>query len=403
MIIEFTVGNYRSFKDRKTLSLEATSISDYPENVFEAGRYKLLKSIVLFGANASGKTNFLNAMSKMADLVLQSFGNPSVKALDIEPFLLNTETIHAPTFFEIVFLIDDMTYRYGFELTKKEIISEWLFEAKKTKEKSLFLRMKDGIDTSRFDEGKNLEKQTGDNVLFLSVVHAFKGELAGKIVNKFSSFASFEEDRDAAFIERNKLLNSEADSAAFRSFLSHFKVGLGYIRIEDEGMLNAAEQNTMYRTVHKVMDAEGNIVGTTELDLDKHSSAGTNKIFDLSSKIFNHLKYGTTMIVDELDAKLHSLMTLNLIYLFRSEAYNPMNAQLIFSTHNTNLLNSGKFRRDQVYLLDKDRFQASDLYSLVEFKLSKTGAKVRKDNSFEKDYLEGRYGAIPFIGEFIKS
>jgi uncharacterized protein len=401
MLIEFTVGNYRSFKDRKTLSLEATSISDFPENVFTIGRYKLLKSVVLYGANASGKSNFLQAMIKMADLVTDSFDNSSVAELDVEPFLLNTETINAPSFFDIVFLIENTAYRYGFELTKKEIISEWLFEVKKTTEKQLFLRDKNAIDTSKFIEGKSLENRTRDNALFLSVVDKFNGELAGKIVKFFATFTNFDDLSELKHSVNEKLFNSDKNQDDFLKFLTHFNLGFDNIRIENVQLDNTNEQNiNRYKTLHKLMDKSGNIVGITELDMLKNASSGTNKIVDLSGILFNYLRLGLTLIIDELDAKLHPLITLNLIHLFNSEKYNPNHAQLIFATHDTNLLSRGNFRRDQVYLVEKNKFQASDLYSLVEFKLDKTGAKVRKDNSFEKDYLDGKYGAIPFIGEF---
>lgn len=401
MLIEFTVGNYRSFKDRNTLSLETTPISDFPENVFTVGHYKLLKSIVLYGANASGKSNFLQAMNKMAQLVLMSFDNSSAAELDVEPFLLNTATINAPSFFEVIFLIENTAYRYGFQANRKEIIGEWLFELKKTTEKQLFLRDKNTIDTSKFSEGKGLEGRTRDNALFLSVVDKFNGEIAGKIINQFNAFIDFDNGNDLKQLSVEQLLNSSDNEGDFKQFLTHFNLGLEQIRLEKTNLKNGQEQNLKtYKTTHNLMDKSGNVVGTMELDMMKNNSAGTNKLFDLSGILFNYLKFGKVLIIDELDAKLHPLLTLNLIHLFNSEKYNPHNAQLIFATHDTNLLSRGNFRRDQVYLVEKNKFQASDLYSLVEFKLDKTGAKVRKDNSFEKDYLDGKYGAIPFIGEF---
>lgn len=401
MLIEFTVGNYRSFKDRKTLSLESTSISDFPENVFTVGRYKLLKSVVLYGANASGKSNFLQAINKMADLVADSFDNSSAAEIDVEPFLLNTQTINAPSFFDIVFLIENTAYRYGFEVNKKEIISEWLFEVKKTTEKQLFLRDKNAIDTSKFIEGKGLEGRTRDNALFLSVVDTFNGELAGKMVKFFTFFTNIDALPDFKQGINEELLNTEGSQADFLKFLTHFNLGFETIRIEKTKLENSNQQQiNKYKTLHKLMDESGNFLRFTELDLLHNGSSGTNKIVDLSGFLFKVLRLGFPVIIDELDAKLHPLLTLNLIHLFNSEEYNPKNAQLIFATHDTNLLSRGNFRRDQVYLVEKNKFQASDLYSLVEFKLDKTGAKVRKDNSFEKDYLDGKYGAIPFISEF---
>jgi uncharacterized protein len=340
-------------------------------------------------------------MSKMVELVVNSFDNSSVDIIDIEPFLLNTDTIDAPSFFEIVFLIEHTAYRYGFELNQKEIISEWLFEIKKTTEKQLFLRDKGAIDTSKFTEGKGLEVRTRDNALFLSVVDKFNGELAGKIIKVFAFFADFDYFSDARRMSNEKLLNTESQRPDFINFLKHFNLGFEDINIE-QTKLEGGNQHPInrFKTLHKLLDKSGNHLGFTQLDLIHNGSSGTNKIVDLSGVLFNILRFGLTLIIDELDSKLHPLLTLNLIHLFNSEKYNPKNAQLIFATHDTNLLSRGNFRRDQVYLVEKNKFEASDLYSLVEFKLDKTGAKVRKDNSFEKDYLDGKYGAIPFIGEF---
>ena len=130
MLIEFTVGNYLSFKDKKTLSLEATAIKENPENVIEVGKHKLLRSAVIYGANSSGKSNFLKAIDRMTDIVVSSAKNNSTSDIDVDPFLLTTETEKQPSYFEIFFLIDGIRYRYGFEADKKIIHTEWLFERK---------------------------------------------------------------------------------------------------------------------------------------------------------------------------------------------------------------------------------------------------------------------------------
>ena len=150
------------------------------------------------------------------------------------------------------------------------------------------------------------------------------------------------------------------------------------------------------QTSHKKYDAKGNMVGKVEFNMRSQESAGTNKIFNISGPVFKVLSDGGVLVVDELDASLHPLLTLAVTKLFHSKEFNQKNAQLIFATHDTNLLCYGNYRRDQIYFIEKDQYGASDMYSLVEYK--EEGKPVRKDRSFEKDYTEGRYGAIPVIG-----
>ena len=172
MLLEFSIGNFLSFKKKTTLSLAATSIKEHRgTNIFVTKRHDLLKGAVIYGANASGKSNFIRAMSTMRRMVLLSFDKSSTNELDITPFLLNTETEKTPSFFETVFVLNDIRYRYGFEADDKKIHSEWLFEAVKIAERPLFIRDEEGIEvTSTFPEGKNLEERTRENALFLAVV-----------------------------------------------------------------------------------------------------------------------------------------------------------------------------------------------------------------------------------------
>lgn len=183
MLLEFTVGNYLSIKNKTTLSLFAVPIKEHKEtNIFSTERYELLKGAVIYGANASGKSNFIKAISTMRRLVLQSFEQSSTAELDIAPFLLSTETEKTDSFFEAVFIVDNIRYRYGFELDNHTINAEWLFEAQKQTEKTLFIREHDGIEvvSRSFPEGKDLEKRTRDNALFLAVVDQFNGKIAKK-------------------------------------------------------------------------------------------------------------------------------------------------------------------------------------------------------------------------------
>ena len=163
--------------------------------------------------------------------------------------------------------------------------------------------------------------------------------------------------------------------------------------LKDE-LINDGAKAIKLNTVHNKFDRDGNIIGKTIFELNKEESIGTRKFFDMSAPILDTLKNGKVLIIDELDASLHPILTQYLIKLFHDEEVNTENAQLIFATHDTNLLNRNIFRRDQIWLTEKDKYGATDFYSLVEFK------GVRASEDFEKQYIQGKYGAIPYIGKF---
>ena len=421
MIIEFTVGNFLSFKEKKTLSLKATSITEYKESTFTIGKNKLLKSVVLYGANSSGKSNLIKAMSIMKLIVMTSVEKSSISKNEVIPFLLNTETENQPSFFELVFLIGKTRYRYGFELDSEIIHGEWLFELKGKKEIPLFIREKNGIGiTENFEEGDGLESKTRDNALFLSVTDQFNGVVSGKIIKWFNNWATIsglrhENYRGVTF----SLLEKKSSKAKLLDFFKDLDLGFNEIKLRKEkfkkhllpndlpseileDIVSDLQGKTIARieTIHKKFDNKGECIGKVNFDLRERESSGTNKVIDISGPIFDTLIDGGILVIDELDAKLHPLMTAAITNLFNSPEYNLKNAQLIFATHDTNLLSYGRFRRDQIYFLEKDKYEATDLYSLIDYKEDNT--KIRKDRSFEKDYITGRYGAIPFIGNFDK-
>ena len=422
MLIEFSVGNYLSIKDRQTLRLDASSISEYKDQLIDAGRYQLLRSAVIYGANASGKSNLLKAMAAMREIVMTSVEKSSTAIIEVEPFLLHTETESAPSYFEILFLLDGTRYRYGFDADPIAVRAEWLYVARKEQEKPLFLRENDGIEVYKeFKDGKGLEAKTRHNALFLSVCDQFNGLIAKQIVSwfgRFSAVSGLSHDTLRSF----SINTMEGErNAEILAFISQVDIGFNEINIEKESFDHEHEgltsftgdlkQKLLYalrgnyrkkvKTSHQKYDEKGRLVGHVLFDMDESESSGTNKLFDFAGPIFDTLHNGGVLIVDELDAKLHPLMTQAIIRLFNDPTTNPNNAQLIFATHDTNLLTYGGFRRDQIYFTEKDQYGATCLYSLVEYQ-EENGDKVRKDRSFEKDYIQGRYGAIPFIGDLSK-
>ncbi len=419
MLLEFRVKNFLSIKDEVCLDLKATNITDFEEtNVIRTERYNVLKGAVIYGANSSGKSNLIKAMSTMRRVVFQSFEKSSTSDLNIQPFLLDTISEKEPSFFEVTFLLNTVKYRYGFELTNSEVKAEWLMETKKIAEKYLFVREKDGIDVnSQYKEAKDLEEKTRANALFLAVIDQFNGKLAGQIMMWFNNFItisglSHEGYKGVTF----EMLEKKESKNLLQSFYNDLDLGFDNLELtkkefntndipEDmpesivKQLLSDLEGKKIIdvKTLHKKRNPVDNVFTDVEFDMRSQESSGTNKVFNISGPIFDVLTDGGILVIDELDASLHPLITLSITRLFNSREQNPKSAQLIFSTHDTNLFSYGKFRRDQIYFIEKDKNFSSDLYSLVEYK-GDGGLTVRKDRKFEKDYIQGKYGAIPFVG-----
>ena len=405
MLIGFSVGNYKSFKETVTLSMVASSITEEDReldenNVFPINdKLSLLKSAAIYGANASGKSNLIAAINFMKWFVLNSSKETQVsEAIDIEAFRLSTETEKEPSFFEIVFLLEDKTFRYGFEVNAREVVSEWLFQADDSEEKMLFERDFDNYILNDFPEGQGISDKTRSNALFISVVAQFNGKVSGKILLWFSKTLQLISGLQDRQYRQETLESFENDRHRHDiiEFIKKLDLGIGDIQITK----NISQKTAMFgiyevgvKTVHRKYDADGKQTAIELFDIETHESEGTNKLFALAGILLDTLRIGKILLIDELDARLHPLITRELICLFNSNETNPHNAQLIFTTHDTNLLSSKTFRKDQIWFTEKDNKGATDLYSLVEY-------KVGKDASFERDYIIGKYGAIPFIGNF---
>jgi uncharacterized protein len=384
MLVQFTVANFRSVSSPMTLSMEPTAISDFPENILKEGKRKLLVAAGLYGANSSGKSNFLLALHEMQRIIISSFNASAASKLGHDPFLKQAHRSTEPTYFEAVFLQRGKRYRYGFEYDASTIVSEWLFETEKRIERTLFLRSKDTIEVfPHFEEGEKLEYRTRANALFLTVVDQFNGPIAGEVSSWFYLLKFIDGlDHNSARESTATMLQGPTGNQRLMEFYKKLDLGFEGIRVESGELL----------TQQRLFESDGQDSGSMiEFDARTQESSGTNKVIDLSGQLMEALELGHAIIVDEFDAKLHPLLTLAILRLFQNPESNRKGAQLIFATHDSNLLRFGNLRRDQIYFTEKDKIGATQLYSLVEY------GGVRKDRSFEKDYLQGRYGAIPFI------
>ena len=434
MLVEFQVGNFRSFKEIATFSLVAANLSSKDKEldqntVFAADeQLSLLKSAVIYGANASGKSNLISALRFMRHLVINSSRESQIDdPIEVEPFRLSEEMTDKPSFFQIVFYVMQRRYRYGFTVNRERIVSEWLYHVPTSREAKLFERDTEGIHpASTFKEGREaIVELTRGNALFLSVLAQFNGEVSQKIVGWFRELNVSSGLDDTSY---RKYTIQNLGISRYREQIIDFvrKLDLGIHDITVEGIDSAPVntlresfgansvilQKTTYRksdgrlyggtvyslsgesvrTMHRKYDSEGQPTDWEEFDMDQNESEGTKKLFSFAGPIIDTLRNGKILVVDELDARLHPLMTRAIIALFNSVETNPHHAQLLFTTHDTNLLSNKVFRRDQIWFTEKDRKGATHLYSLAEF-------KVRNDASYEKDYIAGRYGALPYIGE----
>lgn len=414
MLIEFNVTNFLSFKNRATFSMVASTDDTLEEsNVIATDKHRLIRSAVVYGANASGKSNLLAALKVLRRMVLTSSKDTQAnEEINVDPFLLNTECDGKPSQFEVVFLYDGTQYRYGFQADRKRVHAEWLFSRPSTKEATYFER--DGksiiVNGERFKEGKGLEERTRENALFLSVCAQFNGEVATGLLKWFQNLRTMQGFAPMGFatvtIDRLKApeykarvleLTRLADPGITDFDLKQKKLTLQDLPKEmpDEikkDIIKADPMIVELKTTHRKFDGENKDVGGVIFDLEDDESGGTQKLVKLTGPVLDTLETGKILVVDELDARLHPLITRLIVSLFNSSA-NRANAQLIFASHDTTLLTSKLFRRDQVWFTEKDQYGATDLYSLVELN------GVRKEAPFGKDYIQGKYGAIPFIGD----
>lgn len=414
MLIEFTVGNYRSFLEPVTLSLEATKLTSQDKSLDENTVFtvdddlRLLTSAAVYGANAGGKSNLAAAMKFMQEFVQGSSKDTQAgEKIPVEPFALNPESMGKPSSFEMVFRVEGRQYRYGFEATAERIEREWLYHVPGIRETRLFTRERQEITiaTAAFKEGKGVEEKTRENALFLSVVAQFNGTIALSLINWFHLWIPISGLNDYPSLILTKIyLDSPILAAEVISLVKSFDVSIDNLRVElpeaDQGGtatglagdLKKASRRPKFLTTHRAYNTNGEPAPAVEFDCDTQESEGTKKMIALASFILHSLYTGTLLVIDEFDARLHPSISREIVRMYNSTETNPKHAQLIFFTHDTNLLDRKLLRRDQIWFVEKDRVGASHLYSLAEF-------KVRYDASYEQDYIKGKYGAIPFLGD----
>jgi len=414
MLVDFRVKNYRSIKDDQTFSMVAASGNELEKtNTFLLPKTKnvsLVKTAAIYGANAAGKSNLLKALKTMKKIILES--NNRGDKLDLQPFLLHTDTINEPTEFEITFVFDEIRYQYGFTATSEKIIEEWLIAYPKGRPQNWFARAYD-------EEKKEYEWQFGDklvgqkqvwkestrsNALFLSTAVNLNSDQLKPIYDWFANklkitgiqgwSASYTMQRCAEDDFKEKIMQflktADMDIEDIEVELEEFDINKlpddmpTSVKVAIEKRMGGTEVPKETKFLHL-----NNLNEKVPLDFIDESD-GTRKLFSFIGPWIDSLENGNILLIDELHDNFHPLMVKFLIDMFHNNDMNVSNAQLIFTTHETSMLNQDIFRRDQIWFCEKQD-RATTLYPLTDFSPRK-GVE-----DLEKGYLSGRYGALPFF------
>lgn len=423
MLIQFSVENFRSFRDQQVFSMVASPSREIPGNVYTGSNApsvpNLLTVSALYGPNASGKTNLIKAMSTVRNMVIDSVKyDSSREPLPVKHFKLDDAMASKPSTFEVFFTSDNVKYQYGFSATSKRIYSEWLYAFPKKARQKWFERFYDPTSDVEFIEiGNNLTSKSGRKEILISSTKAYSLLL--------STAALLNEDKIKPvydwFIKQFRILSKSTMTGQYTcslcdeddysrkqvlKFLQSADLPVADVIIEkkdfDIDELPSELPESFRKALAEQLENEqliGPRLSHTALngksvlfDFDEESD-GTRRIFELSGPIIDVLKHGRTIVVDELHDSLHPKLVEYIVGLFSSKKTNPLGAQLIFTTHETSILDQNLLRRDQFWFCDKNEFLETVLYSLTEFSPRKGRENI------EKSYLSGRYGAIPFISQ----
>ena len=404
MLIRFSFKNFKSFKNENCLDMEATSLKEHEYNVAKTENGEYLKVSAIYGANASGKTNVLQAFDYMKKRILVSDDSKKNSPIDEEniySFMINND----PIALEVEILAkNNKIYKYGFEVLKDKIISEWLFEKRVNKFYSIFERENNNVSMkpNKISELVNIDERT----LFLNIFSKIdrNNEDFSNVYDWFvnSTYLDLGNPNFERFINNRvslKILSDENYKKELLKFIKTFDSGIEGIKTTPDS-IEAIKSNNGIIDIEVIHKGENGELKALPFYLE---SNGTRKMFHLFDFFMDALKSGMVLFVDELDAKLHPLLTRYIINLFHNSEKNIGNGQLIYSTHDTVNLNKETFRRDEIWFAEKDKNGISEIYSLSDYIMEDENGnakKVRNDATYNKDYLTGRYGAIPVLEEF---
>jgi AAA15 family ATPase/GTPase len=410
MLLRFRFSNFRSFRDEQELSLIVGPFTDLPEVVRHPAGIKegVLPGAAIYGANASGKTNVILAIEFLASSVsLSHSGWRPDRPIPREPFITDGESKSEPSEVEADFLLAGVRHRYGFRVDSEAVLEEWLYVYPKAKKQTWFHRKRGNpivFSTKMPGENRTIENLTRQNSLFLSAAAQNAHEALLPIFTWLSGLEFVIGDRLDYRRYTTRLCSQLDYRNEIARLVSAADLGIAEMSVEEiklpgttralpqsaseffalpKERLDSPETLQVIRLLHRL----GSTIVPFNMDQE---SDGTRAYLALLGPAVDALKKGAPLLIDELDASLHPLLAIQLIRLFNTPSSNPKGAQLIFNTHDTNLLSSGVLRRDQIWFTEKGNDATSHLYPLSDF-------KPRRQENLQNGYLQGRYGAIPFI------
>lgn len=417
MLIEFNVTNFKSIQKTQTLSMVASTAAELKEeNTFTPPKVpRLLRSAVIYGPNASGKSNLIEALSFMDYFVTTSSKQGQEgEGITTKPFLFNATSRNEPSEFEVIFMQDGQRYQYGFAVNQTRVLNEWLIAYPEGRPQRWYERETDpetGKDNwyfgSKFKGRKTvLQEATRNNALFLSTAVQLNNEMLRPIYNWFNHKLATIGTGGLPPARTTDMCATVEGKKKVLELLNAADLSISDIKIEmktfDVDFLPPDMPDSLREFLKKDLDGHEipevkflhpaiGMEAPIVLDEDDES-IGTRKLYSLAGPWIDVLEQGRVLFVDELNNSMHPLMVRFLISLINNPKTNKNNAQLIFSTHDTSTLDNDLFRRDQVWFTEKDEDNSTRLYPLSDF-------TPRKGEALEKGYLQGRYGALPFIGE----
>jgi uncharacterized protein len=424
MVVEFSVKNFRSIKEMQTISFSASGLKSSEDNaavdqrnIVEDGGTNLMKTVGIYGANGSGKSNLVKALEYFLRAIKNEPSPESNLNLLCDPFLYQDDPADKESFFQMVLIIDEKRYRYGFttkrnpkftvkepnKLTSKEVIvSEWLFGTKEKNQGEYFTREYMGINKEKLPHKEKIPPLPYEHTLFLTHAAAFDKDGVCASVRSFisgwtiSNFDGFDKFRYSSIF----LINEIHKKQLFLDFLASFNLKYNDIKIEkDEKKPNSLEVPLEKIFFTKTFKNNRNEDQVVNLNLGLTESFGTQRLFDIAGLLLLafDLKNNVFIILDEVDSNFHPSLLIKLIGLFNDPAINKNKSQLLFTSHDTNLMSPSIMRRDQFYFTEKNEDQSTRLYSLADLK------GIRNDADFAREYLRGYYGALPILSELSKN
>ena len=412
MLIQFSFKNYKSFRDDTILDMSSTKISEHANRVISVGKEKLLPAAAIFGANASGKSNVIEAFRFMRTYVLDSFdyggeeGKKDSKTIKRTPFLFDERSRYEESSFEVYFMTSEdegcKTYNYGFALDDHGITEEWLNVKAKTSKDYRMIFYREGDEL----EFKGIVAKSKENILISLERESLVISLGAKLkVEKFKMirdwfykvfFTNFGDPMENAVLSRLVPTEFAEDREEQNNVIKYFSsFDPSIIDFNIRKMKNEHDEEVLkIDAIHKIAGTNK----TASIPLEEESD-GTLKMFTLYPILKDTLETGGVLCIDELNARLHPLLVRSFLITFLNPEINKNHAQVVFTTHDTWQLSNDLLRRDEIWFTEKESDGATTLYSLADF-VDGDGMKIRKDESYEKNYLLGKYGAIPSLKAF---